>query len=323
MLDEIMERQCGALTRQQVIDCGLTLDHIKAQLRAQRWQRLFRTVYATFSGTPPRDCLLWAAVLCAGPGAVLSHQSAAEVIGLVDGPQSPFHVTVPPNRRVAAVSGLELHNSIRAESARHPTRLPPQTRIEETVVDLTQSSDRLSDALGWVTRACGRRVTRPDRIAAAIDVRKKVRWRTELLAAVNDVADGAQSPLELRYLRDVERAHGLPRGSRQHTVGRVGGRFYDDVRYVEFGVVVELDGRSAHPDEARWRDLRRDNASVVDGRRVLRYGWADVTGQPCAVAAQVATVLRLAGWRGVGRRCGPACLMIMKDSGRPSTPNPS
>lgn len=208
---------------------------------------------------------------------------------------------------MAAVAGLVVHNSIRIESACHPTRIPPQTRIEETIVDLTQTALSVEQALGWITRACGRRLTRPDRIAEAVAMRKKVRWRDELLLAVADVSTGAQSSLELRYLRDVERAHGLPRGSRQYAVVRAGGRFYDDVRYADFGVVVELDGRSAHPDEARWRDMRRDNASVVDGRHVLRYGWADVAGRPCEVTVQVAQVLRAAGWRGVPRRCGSDC----------------
>jgi very-short-patch-repair endonuclease len=309
VLDEITARQCGALTRRQALECGLTDEAIEARLR-DRWQRILGSVYATHNGPLGRDCLLWAAVLRAGDGAVLSHQSAAEVIGLLDEPQSPVHVTVPTERRVRGEPGMVIHRSNRVDLARHPLRLPPQTRIEETVVDLTQSSDRLGDALAWIARACGRRLTRPDRIVRAIDARKKVRWRGQLLAAVNDVAEGVHSPLEMRYLRDVERAHRLPAGSRQHAVGRSGGRSYDDVQYVEFGVVVELDGRAAHPDEARWRDMRRDNASVVDGRRVLRYGWTDVAGQPCTVAAQVGEVLRAAGWHGLVRRCGPFCTVI-------------
>jgi hypothetical protein len=60
--------------------------------------------------------------------------------------------------------------------------------------------------------------------------------------------------------------------------------------------------------------MRRDNAAVVDGRRVLRYGWADVAGQPCAVAAQVATVLRASGWSGTARRCGTQCTVIAESS---------
>jgi very-short-patch-repair endonuclease len=144
--------------------------------------------------------------------------------------------------------------------------------------------------------------------------RKKVSWREELVAALGDVAAGAQSSLELRYLRDVERAHGLPGGSRQQAVIRPGGRYYDDVRYPEFGVVVELDGRPAHPDEARWRDIRRDNTSVAQGRRVLRYGWADVTARPCDVAAQVGEVLHACGWTGAARSCRADCSVPGKDS---------
>jgi very-short-patch-repair endonuclease len=79
------------------------------------------------------------------------------------------------------------------------------------------------------------------------------------------------------------------------------------VSYADYGVVVELDGRLAHPDETRWRDLRRDNAALVQGRRVLRYGWPDVTNRACEVAEQVASVLRTAGWRGTPLDCGLDC----------------
>jgi very-short-patch-repair endonuclease len=321
VFEEILREQCGVISRAQALACGLSVGVIRAHLDSGRWQPVVRSVYATFSGPIPRDGELWAAVLRVGGAAVLSHESAAEAIGLVDDPQTPIHVTVPPGRRVLSFRGVTVHQSNRAVLARHPLRLPPQTRIEETVVDLIQSCSRLSDALGWITRACGRRLTRPERIALVIDARKKVRWRADLLAAVTDVGAGAQSPLELRYLRNVERAHGLPRACRQRAVLRPGGRFYDDVRYEPFGVVVELDGRAAHPDEARWRDMRRDNVSVLDGRRVLRYGWADVAAQPCAVAAQVAQSLRLAGWRGAPHPCGPTCPMITEDRGRPGYSN--
>jgi hypothetical protein len=46
-------------------------------------------------------------------------------------------------------------------------------------------------------------------------MRARVRWRADMLQALEDVADGVHSPLEYRYLRDVERAHGLPTGKRQ------------------------------------------------------------------------------------------------------------
>ena len=72
--------------------------------------------------------------------------------------------------------------------------------------------------------------------------------------------------------------------------------------YQAYGVVVELDGQVAHPVEFRWRDIRRDNASAVDGQQTLRYGWADVTERPCQAAAEVGAVLAGHGW---GRPAAP------------------
>ena len=37
-----------------------------------------------------------------------------------------------------------------------------------------------------------------------------------------------------------------------------------------------------------FRDMRRDNSATTDGLATLRYGYRDVFGSPCEVAAQVA-----------------------------------
>jgi hypothetical protein len=135
-------------------------------------------------------------------------------------------------------------------------------------------------------------------------------WRRELRAALADIADGCLSPLELRYLREVERCHRLPRGDRQAVRARPGGRWYDDVAYHRFGTRVELDGLAAHAGEARGRDARRDNAAAESGEVVLRYGWGDVVDRPCSVAVQVAAVLSRHGWTGRAVPCSrPHCVI--------------
>jgi hypothetical protein len=229
-ISEVCRRQAAVVTRQQALGSGMTVEQIRNKLHSGRWQRLCPGVYATFSGELPREARLWAAVLAAGPGATLSHQTAA-----------------------ALVSG-------RIGQARHPTRLPPQTRVEETVLDLTQTARDLDSALSWITRACAARLTTVERLRTALAQRKKVRWRAELCATLDDVGLGSHSLLELRYLRNVERRHALPRGVPQRPRLRPGGRWYDDVSYEEYATVVELDGRAAHPEHAKWRDRRRDNA---------------------------------------------------------------
>ena len=136
-----------------------------------------------------------------------------------------------------------------------------------------------------------------------------MRYRAELLGALSDVREGVLSPLEYRYVHGVERPHGLPPASRQAMVILAGRRRYLDNLYQDYLLVVELDGAVAHPVAERWRDIHRDNSLQVLGLRTLRYGWSDVTGRRCAVAAQVADLLAQRGWPGPVRRCSPRCLV--------------
>jgi hypothetical protein len=230
----------------------------------------------------------------------------AELYGLTDGPVDPLDVTVPAGRSPAPTAGVRYHRSDRARRERHPTRTPPQTRLEEALVDLTQLARDPAEAVAWLLRACARRVTTAARLRTALAARPKLRWRALLTAAVDDADAGAHSVLELAFLRRVERAHGLPRGERQAPRSRPGGRWYDDVHYRPYGVVVELDGVRAHPAEA-GRDGRRDNAAAVAGLTVLRYRFTDVMLDPCAVASQLAAVLHARAWPALPRPCGPAC----------------
>src|SRR5579875_2870142 len=81
-LRELARLQCGVLSRQQIFSGGVTRATLVWQLKRARWQQLQRGVYALFSGEPGREAELWAAVLRAGPGAVLSHHTAAELYRL-------------------------------------------------------------------------------------------------------------------------------------------------------------------------------------------------------------------------------------------------
>ena len=304
---QLIESQRGMLARWQVPAVGLDRTTLKSRLQSGRWRPLYRGVYATFTGDPPRESALWAAVLRAGPGAVLSHETAAELDGLAREPSAVIHVTVPAVKRVNPVPGLRVHRSLRLDEARHPARMPPRTRIEETVLDLTQTATTFDVAFGWLCQACGSRLTTPDRLLAAMSLRPKVRWRDSLREALFEIGDGAHSLLEIRYVRDVERPHGLPRARRQARVSRSRGRVYLDNLLETYHVCIELDGQAAHPVAERWRDIQRDNASAADGILTLRYGWADVTRWPCRTADQIATVLHLRGWTGTPTPCGPGC----------------
>jgi hypothetical protein len=133
----------------------MTRKQVEARLRSGRWPRLHPGVYATFTGDPRGSALLWGALLRAGDAAVLSHHTATDLHGLTVSPATAIHVMVPSGQRVSAISGVALHYSRRVAQARHPVRTPPQTRIEETVLDLAAGAPGLDEALGWIFRACG------------------------------------------------------------------------------------------------------------------------------------------------------------------------
>jgi hypothetical protein len=301
------EQQDGLISRPQALALGMTDAAIAWRLRTRRWQRVLPGVYATFSGRLDRRCRLRAVVLRAGPGSVLSHRTAAELWGLIAEPSGSIHVTVPRGTKVGRIPGVVLHHSARTDMACHPALSPPRTRVEETVLDLVASSETVDDALGWVFRACAGRHTTPVRLSTAMCLRRRLRWRAEVSRALGEAAAGVHSLLEHRYLNGVERRHGLPPGTRQLVTRRGRSRQYADVAYEEYGTIVELDGRAAHPEENRWTDIRRDRAQAADGRVTLRYSWAEVSTRSCAVAAEVARVLRQRGWTGDLRRCGQQC----------------
>ena len=119
--------------------------------------------------------------------------------------------------------------------------------------------------------------------------------------------DGIHSVLEYRYLRDVERAHGLPRSRHQVRVVIDGRSAYRDAYYEEYRLAVELDGRLAHPDEERRRDRQRDNKAGAQGIQTTRYDWQDVYGHACETAVLQAQILRRRGWSGTPRPCSADC----------------
>jgi hypothetical protein len=117
---ELLTLQCGVFARWQANTMAVDRGLISARLSGGRWHRQYQGVYAAFTGRLCREAELWAAVLRAGPEAVLSHQTAAEVDGFAAAPSRLIHVTVPLAQHMVRVPGIVIHRSGRLELARHP-----------------------------------------------------------------------------------------------------------------------------------------------------------------------------------------------------------
>lgn len=299
---QLAELQDGALSREQALGLGLT-DHVISRLLASgTWQPLGAGIYLTSPGPVPWLAAAWGGLLVGGSRARLGPQASGHLHGLIDAPDV-VDVLVPltgPHRASGPWSFLRERPGARSSRT---VGSPPRLPVEDAVLDLAAGADP-TEVVRLVTRAVQRRGTRASRTAVALESRRRHPHRTLLQGLLGDVAAGAESALELSYLRDVERPHGLPRGHRQ--ASRRGLPYASDVGYDEWHLLVELDGRLGHDDEGRFRDMWRDNQFTVRALLTLRYGWFDVVDRPCAVAAQVGTVLVQRGWSGSLTRC-PRC----------------
>ena len=194
-----------------------------------------------------------------------------------------------------------------------PARLPewhlPRTRIEDTVLDLVAVARTLDEAYSWISRALSEKLVTAPMLRAALAARSRIRWRTLLTEAIDDVDSGIHFPLERRYVRDVERAHGLPAARRQARRTIDGKTRYKDNWYAEYGVCVELDGVAYHRAGQMRHDKDRDNLNLaVDAATTYRFTLVGVTEKACESAAMVAASLRRSGWQGRPHPCRrPRC----------------
>ena len=311
-LDELLHTQDGVISRAQVLACGLDDNFIESRVRRRIWARVHRGVFVDHTGRPTWSQRLWAALLFYDDAAACD-ASAMALFGLA-APARPelVHVAVDQSRRVTSLAGVRLHRVTDLSSHVHPIRRPPTLRIEPAVLRTASSQRDEASAIAVLADACQSRRTTAPRLAAGLSSFPRLPRRSLMIAVLEDVATGAFSVLEHRYLTRVERPHGLPTATRQRRVLMGRHPAYRDVEYLGGALVVELDGRLGHTrTEDRWADLDRDIANVVAGSANLRLTWGQVL-DPCRVAAAVASLLAAVGWRGRLRSCGPGCTSVVR-----------
>jgi hypothetical protein len=297
--------QHGLVETTQLRSYRLTRQAIRSQIRAGRWQAVAPRVYATFTGPLCREARIAAALLYAGPAAVLSHQSAAEQWGMRAEVPGPVHVTVP--YQCSAVSQLPLVVVHRSRALEHIAvdGSPPLTGRADTAVDLAVAEPTARTAQQTLIELLTSRRVGLEQVRMRLAQRPARRYRRALEQAVSRVETGVQSMLEELYAVEVEVAHGLPAASRQAPF-RVDGRtLFEDAVYDHLGIplTVRLDGRSHLEPDVALRDRRRDNAAELAGRSRLVFGWPELSARPCSAARDVASMLNRYGWHGPLRCC--------------------
>ncbi|WP_051549244.1 hypothetical protein [Nocardioides sp. URHA0032] len=303
----LLRGQAGVLSRAQVLECGATDAELEGLLRRRAWTTVHRGVYVDHSGPLTWDQRAWAAVLLHAP-AVLSGRSAMRahrmrVQPAIASGREPIEIMVEAGRRVGPTKGISIRRG-QLEAVSQPAAQPPRLHLEDPVLVAASDEEREDAAVAVLVDACAERRTTATRLAAALPRHPRLGRRRLLASVLDDAGTGVPSAVERRYVAQVERAHGLPRGIREDRAEGGGQR---DVRYSTERVVVELDGRLAHGRaEQHWADLDRRPAVGATGDVTVRLAWGQVL-DPCRVAAAVARLLASRGWAGRPVPCGSRC----------------
>ena len=305
----ILVEQQGVISRGQVLMSGGDDDLIKRMIRRREWVRVHRGVYVNHTGTVTWIQRVWAALLFYDEGVVWD-ESALRLTGCrTGGGEDIIHVAIDRSRRAAKLPQVKLHLVDLRQEEVQLNLSPPRVRLEYALIHVASRAPTESSAIAVLADACQQHRTTPARLIAALCRRPKLPRRRFLIEVLDDVATGAYSVLEHRYLTRVERPHGLPTAKRQRKVCTGRTSAYRDVEYLGLATVVELDGRLGHEETSdRWDDMDRDIDAAGEGRTTMRIGWRQVESR-CRTAAAVAAMLRVQGWTGSARPCSPGCLV--------------
>jgi hypothetical protein len=245
--------------------------------------RVLPRVYAVGHQAPSVEADLVAALLYAGPGAMLSHTTAAWWWGLID--QQPRTITVSTPRRCKSLKGISVHG--RRQLARTWHNGLPATTVAQALLDYAAVCPlrRLRRA---IAEADYQRLAAPAELEAVLATGKAGSAKLRQALAIHQPRLAhTRSPLEELFVELCER-HELPVPVCNVYVEG----FLVDAFWPQQRLVVEVDGAQAHATPARMnRDRERDLALRRAGYTVHRYSWLQVTEQPQLVAADVRAAL--------------------------------
>ena len=280
----VVRRQHGVVSRRQLLELGFSGKAIDWRMESGRLYRLHAGVYAVGRRDLTRDGHLIAAVLACGPGAVLSHGSAAE-LWQIRPPAAGIVVSVTGTRHPRP-RNVAVHRRAHVEATRH--RGIPVTTPVATLVDLATRLDaeQLERA---VNEAINRDLTDPDRLRESLGAMSHRPGAPKLIRLLDRHALTVTDTILEQWFLPIARRAGLPEPLTQVYVNG----YRVDFFFPELGIVVEADSLRFHRTPAQQAaDRRRDQAHLVASLTPLRFTYAQIRFEPEYVAATLAAVVR-------------------------------
>ncbi|HUE28110.1 MAG TPA: DUF559 domain-containing protein [Solirubrobacteraceae bacterium] len=267
------------MTWAQIKALGVDDAAVSGWLKQGYLHRVLPRVYAVGHPGSSTESDLAAALLYAGPGAMLSHATAAWWLGLLDQQPRQIHVSTP--RQCRSQTGVTVHRRRACDRIWHEGL--PVTTVSQTLLDL---------AAGGALRTVRRALAKAD-YAGTLDL-QAVRAQLgagrpgsatlrKALAEHEPSLARTKSGLEVLFLEICERAKIPP-----PEVNVCVGGWEVDALWREQRIAVELDGYRNHRSPAQVRrDRRKELALRGIGYTPLRYSEEQLTQRRDEVIADL------------------------------------
>ena len=294
----LAERQHGVVSRGQLRALGLSDREISLRAERGNLHPLFRGTFAVGYRIVGQSGRMLAACLACGENTVISHGSAAELIGLW-GKRLPVIDVIPPTWSGRKIPDIRWHR----------VRLPLADEIEvRDRIPCTTASRTLVDMAGRTGWSSMRRLVEQAAILRVLDIdtidrilargrrRGAPRLRTILAPWRNSLERHPvlRSRLEARlFPRLIEEGLPVPRSNvKLHIEGQC---IEADLLWNEQRLIIETDGEETHGTPMAFqRDRKRDQILVAAGYRAARVTWDQVRDEPTAVVNRIARMLKVA-----------------------------
>jgi very-short-patch-repair endonuclease len=265
--------QHGVVSREQLLEAGLTPKEIKSRLRSGGLFREHRGVYRVGHRAPSTEATYLAAVLAGGKGAALTGRAGAHLWMLIKGqPPPPVVITITQRR----IEGVRTQRSRQLDPADVTIfNAIPVTTVPRTLVEL--AAELSIDALARACHEAGVRYrTTPSAVEAVLARRPTSPGARKLRRIMSGEVRVTLSTLERRFL-NLLRAERFP----LPITNRPAGGRRVDCRWPEHRLTVELDSYQFHNSRHSWeQDRLREREARARGDEFRRYTYRDVFEEP-------------------------------------------
>jgi very-short-patch-repair endonuclease len=281
-LARVADRQFGRVSAAQLKHLEIPKGTVSGWIDQGYLHPELPRVYAVGHSSRTVESELIAAVLYAGPGAMLSHSTAAWWVGLTS--SRPHRIDVSTPRRCRSLPGIRVHRERHLERCWHKGL--PVTRFEQTMVDYAAQTTLTNVRLA-LAKADYESPLNVEPFAAVLKPghHGAARLRLALARHMPALAD-ARSLVEATFMELCEAYHlPLPELNAEIAGWDV------DILWRKQLLVIELDGPRNHRTPAQVRRDRRKEMELR-GRTVmvLRYSDEQVREQGDTVMQEVRAV---------------------------------